>query len=307
MIRYLTHIEIDKAKWNHCIDNAGNKLIYAYSTYLDAMAEQWDAIVMGDYEIVMPLPWRKKFGIKYLYQPAFVQQLGLFSDQAIDNTIVEAFLELAYSKFQFAEINLNYQQSEFNFDKKFIVSKKNNFISIVSSSAAVSLFESDSYLRKRLNKASRNDMNYLNEESIHSSLLLYQNLYQKKIKSLTDFDLNKFNELCKKLQCENKIIIRKVISKNNYELLALALLLNDGQRMYNIISCITPTGKKLLANYFLYNEILKEHLVEELIFDFEGSDLPGVADFYKKISTQNQQYISVKWNRLPKIIRLIKK
>lgn len=89
--------------------------------------------------------------------------------------------------------------------------------------------------------------------------------------------------------------------------MALALLLNDERRMYNIISCVTPTGKKLLANYYLYNEILKENWIEELIFDFEGSDLPGVADFYKKMSTHNQQYISVKWNRLPKIIRLIKK
>lgn len=307
MIRYLTHIEIDKSKWDQCIDKAANKLIYAYSTYLDAMADQWDAIVMGDYEIVMPLTWRNKFGIKYLYQPAFVQQLGLFSNRAIDNTIVEAFLELAYSKFQFAEINLNFQQSEFNFDKKFIASKKNNFISVVSPSKTVSLFENDSYLRKRLNKASRNDLMYLIDESINSSLLLYQNLYQKKIKSLTDFDFNKFSELCKKFQIENKIIIRKVISKHNNEVLALALLLEDGKRIYNIISCVTPIGKKLLANYFLYNEILKENLIGELVFDFEGSDLPGVADFYKKMSTQNQQYISVKWNRLPKIIRLIKK
>jgi len=307
LIRYLTHIEIDKSKWNQCIDKATNKLIYAYSTYLDAMADQWDAIVMGDYEIVMPLTWRKKFGIKYLYQPAFVQQLGLFSNRDIDNAIVEAFLELAYCKFQFAEINLNFQQSEFNFNKKLITSKKNNFISVVSPSKAVSLFESDSYLRKRLNKASRNDLMYLTEESINSSLLLYQNLYRKKIKSLTDFDFKKFTELCKKFQIENKIIIRKVVSKHNNEVLALALLLNDKHRLYNIISCVTHTGKKLLANYFLYNEILKENLIGELIFDFEGSDLPGVADFYKKMSTQNQQYISVKWNRLPKIIRLIKK
>jgi len=307
LIRYLTHIEIDKSKWNQCIDKATNKLIYAYSTYLDVMADQWDAIVMGDYEIVMPLTWRKKFGIKYLYQPAFVQQLGLFSNRAIDNEIVEAFLELAYSKFQFAEINLNYQQSELNFNKKFITCKKNNFISVVSPSKAVSLFESDSYLRKRLNKASRNDLMYLTEESINTPLKLYKNLYQKKINHLTENDFNNFNELCKKFQIENKIIIQKVVSKHNNEVLALALLLKDKHRLYNIISCVTHTGKKLLANYFLYNEILKENLIEELIFDFEGSDLPGVADFYKKMSSQNQQYISVKWNRLPKIIRLIKK
>ena len=36
--------EIDKAKWDHCIDNAGNGLIYAYSFYLDHMAKQLGCI-----------------------------------------------------------------------------------------------------------------------------------------------------------------------------------------------------------------------------------------------------------------------
>ena len=77
-VHYITYQQIDKSKWDNCIDTAANGLVYGYSFYLDAMAKHWDALVLDDYEAVMPLTWRKKFGIRYLYQPAFTQQLGIF-------------------------------------------------------------------------------------------------------------------------------------------------------------------------------------------------------------------------------------
>ena len=71
-IRYLTNEQIDKIKWDACIDTASNGLVYAYSFYLDSMAKNWDALVLGDYEAVMPLTWNKKYGFYYLYQPALL-------------------------------------------------------------------------------------------------------------------------------------------------------------------------------------------------------------------------------------------
>ena len=59
-IKYLQHKEIDKAKWDACIEQAPNGLIYSYSWYLDAMSKHWDALVLKDYEAVMPLTWNKK-------------------------------------------------------------------------------------------------------------------------------------------------------------------------------------------------------------------------------------------------------
>ena len=60
-VSYLQNKDIDKIKWDKCIDTASNGLIYAYSFYLDTMAKHWDALVMNDYEAVMPITWNKKF------------------------------------------------------------------------------------------------------------------------------------------------------------------------------------------------------------------------------------------------------
>ena len=80
-IRYVTYQQIDKAKWDACIASVDNGSIYAYSFYLDTMAKHWDALILNDYEAVMPLTWNKKYGIAYLYQPFFTASLGIFSSE----------------------------------------------------------------------------------------------------------------------------------------------------------------------------------------------------------------------------------
>ncbi len=90
-ISYLRHENIDKKKWDNCIAHANNSLIYAYSYYLDAMSENWNALVMNDYEAVMPLTWAKKFGFRYLRQPVFTQQLGIFGNISFEKNITELF------------------------------------------------------------------------------------------------------------------------------------------------------------------------------------------------------------------------
>jgi len=77
-IYYLRNSEIDKDSWNNCIEQAANGLIYGYSSYLDHMADNWDALVLNNYEAVMPLPWRRKAGISYVFQPFLSAQLGIF-------------------------------------------------------------------------------------------------------------------------------------------------------------------------------------------------------------------------------------
>src|ERR1043165_3544665 len=105
-IKYLKNNEIDKAKWDKCIDEASNGLIYAYSFYLDHMSKHWDALVINDYEAVMPLTWNKKYGISYLYQPAFTAQLGVFGEN-LNEWLIDDLLKAIIKKYKLIEISLN--------------------------------------------------------------------------------------------------------------------------------------------------------------------------------------------------------
>ena len=57
-ITHITREQIDQKKWDDCIYQSSLPLLYAETIYLDQMASNWDALVLNDYEAVMPLPWK---------------------------------------------------------------------------------------------------------------------------------------------------------------------------------------------------------------------------------------------------------
>src|SRR6187402_2816093 len=97
-IQYLVNKQIDKTKWDKCITEASNGLIYPYSFYLDTMAKHWDALVLNDYGAVMPLTWNKKYGFYYLYQPAFTASLGVFGKN-LNKELIDDFIKNIPPKF----------------------------------------------------------------------------------------------------------------------------------------------------------------------------------------------------------------
>ena len=105
MIHYLQHNQINLTKWDATIAECGN--IYAYSWYLDVVHPGWNALVEDDYQSVMPITGGKKFGVNYLFQPYFVQQLGVFSKQPLTSEKLSDFLNAIPKKYRFAEIRLN--------------------------------------------------------------------------------------------------------------------------------------------------------------------------------------------------------
>lgn len=305
-LRYLTYKEINKKKWDDCIRNSVNALIYAESIYLDHMAANWDAIVLDDYEAVMPLTWKQKWRIKYLYQPAFIQQGGIFSSKKITAKLTQEFIGLAFEKFNFAEITLNYLNN-IDASKDIKITLRNNFVLQLGKGYESILKSYDPYIAQRLRRLDKFELQYRKSDDISAALKIYKKLYGERMTSVSSKDYTQFEKLCGQLLRKKRVVCRDVYDNAGNELLAKILLLKDENRIYNIISCILPNGKKLLANYFLYNEVAKEFADENILFDFEGSDIPGVAYFYEKFSTENQQYAFVKMNRLPLPVRLLKK
>jgi hypothetical protein len=47
--------EIDKVKWNSAVHYAENGRIYGYQWYLYNILREWEAVVVGDYETILPL------------------------------------------------------------------------------------------------------------------------------------------------------------------------------------------------------------------------------------------------------------
>lgn len=288
------------SKWDECIQHAPNGMIYSTSFYLNAMCK-WNALVLNDYEAVMPVPFKIKWGITYVYQPAFIQQLGIMSSTKLTAETTNTFLEAMRSNYRFAEVPLNHLNIvELNVNYQF-VQRKNYIKSLTKKESG---FEhSDPYLIQRYSRAAKNDLIYSSSDEHEKVIALYEKLYNDQI-NFNSADYKNFNSICEKLKIDQQVFTR--ICRKDDEIVAAVILLQHKDRLYNLVSCLTESGRKLKANYFLYGKVIEEFSGRPLILDLEGSDNPGIAYFYNKIADMNQDYPFIKYNSLPKLIRLLK-
>jgi hypothetical protein len=296
-LQLLPSHKIDIQKWDECIKNSSNSLIYATSVYLDNMADNWDGIIVDDYAAVMPVAWRKKLGIKYSYHAPFIQQLGLFAENIDKNCLHECYTYLLQS--------YKYGDYFFNYKNELAIGQPctNYILSLASNYRSISFFYDDK-MKPQLEKAANNSFEY-NKANADEVINLFVELYSKRIPGITQDDYKNFYSLCIIKEKENDLIARKVSTgEKNY---AMNLLLKDRNRIYNLMSCVTTEGRKLFAGHFLYDNIIQEFSQTGLILDFEGSEIPGIAYFFKSLGGINQPYTKIHFNSFPKILQLLKR
>jgi hypothetical protein len=298
-IEILPSHKIDKQKWDDAINSSTSPLIYATSIYQDHLADNWHGIVIENYETVMPIAWRKKYGIRYAYDVPFIQQLGWFSKNAITNASPLIRSLLSFCKY--GDYNFNYDNkvglTNMTDRKNYVIDLSRPYTEIVSN------YKTD--LTNNLKKAQKEEFIYANEK-VDTAIEIYTSLYREKIPRTTETDLINFRRLCTELFKSNRAFAKKVMSGSG-ELLAVALLLKDEKRLYNIMNSTTEAGRKAEANHFLLNNILQEFAGRNLIFDFEGSDIRGVKIFYEKFGAVNQRYYKMHFNQFPFPLNLLKR
>jgi len=295
-IHYLCRGDIDTEKWDACVH-----LVYGKSWYLDHMTDGgWDALIEGDYKVVMPLTWRRKWGVRYLYQPAFTQQLGLFATDTISHPVIDAFLEELGRHYRFAEIYLNYRNTHP------VLQPFTNLILDLHTSYAELTAGYKQDLVNNLKKANRSSLQYTDDIDLTETLSLFQQHYSSRLPHLTRQDYHRFKGLCIALQKKGQLLLRGIVDVRR-QLLATALLPRDNHRLYLMQSTVTSPGRREGANHFLLDRLIHEFAGQDLILDFEGSEKPGIAHFYRNFGSQDQPYYFFRHNRLGWPWRLFKK
>jgi hypothetical protein len=299
-ITYLHRREIDTAKWDQCIESSQSPLIYGRSFYLDKMAAgQWDALVLDDYRAVMPLTWRSKYGIRYLCQPAFTQQTGIFSTQPTPPSIVETFLRQLDRHFRFSEIYLNHANGHPS------LIPRANFILPLDApyDQLASQYKKD--LIRNLKLSQRAALTYTKDFDWQNALDDFRREYASRLPAIRQSDYSHFEALCLLLLQRNQLLTRAVLD-DRQQTLASAVFLKDTHRFYLIHSTTHPAGRASEANHFLLDQFIREWAGSPMILDFEGSDHPGIAHFYHNFGGIGQPYFLYRRNRLPWPIRWLK-
>jgi len=300
-LRYIEHENIDHDRWNQCIDQALNSRIYACTWQLDRAAPRWDALVLDDYKYVMPLPFRKKMGIRYLYQPLFSQQLGIYPTP--DKNISKIFYSYLSKQFRFAELNLNAG----NIPNKDIANtifsaRKNYLLPLGETYESIASFYSKN-TKRNLAKAKKNKLSLVEGIRLESYLdFKVQNLPPGVKKK----DIQTLKSMIAYGQYKGFGEIYGVYSPGN-ELCAAVYFCRWKDRVIYFNAASNETGKELGAMYFLVNQFIRKNAGKNLTLDFEGSMIPGVARFYAGFGATPETYFQLKINRLPLPLKWFKR
>jgi hypothetical protein len=291
-IHYLQQRNIDKTRWDDCINRSANGLIYGYSQYLDSMSSHWDALVLNDYQAIMPLPWNKKYGIYYLYQPAFTAMLGIFGNDLTEE-VVNSFLNAIPRKFRLVEIFLNHKNliphPSLHPRINFVLSLNRKYEDLYSG-------YKESH-RRNIRKAGQHGCVVRRGIPVSDVLSLSKPIMEKAT-NIKGKDYAHFEELYVALQEKNKAITYGVYWNDN-ELLASCVYFFSHQRANYILVGNHPNGKTLGASHYLIDRFIADHAGEDLILDFEGSDIQNLAFFYSSFGATVETYPFLKINNLP--------
>ncbi len=295
-IQFYTNEQINKAEWDDHINHSSANLIYARSVYLDHMCEGWCALMDSESQSVMPLPVKKKFGVTYAFQPPFVQQLGVFSKKELDAETIRAFLNRASEICSSVSLYLNYT------NRVDFVRERCNFILDLNRP-----FDQikENFRKDLIDKALRRPLRYA--ESVPDEMFgMYREYVLPKNKTLSVFHLNQFQELVSVFFSSGHALVRKMISAEG-ETLSVALFLKDKNRIYYMMSATTQDGRASDANALLLYETIREFAGMGLLFDFEGSEIPGVKFFFEKFGPVNQPYFHFESDRMNPLLKAVKR
>lgn len=267
------------------------------------MAKDWKALVCDDYAMVMPLPYRTKFRISYLYQPLFTQQLGIFSKGILTKEVTHDFLSKAINEFSFAEIMV---QSSKAYDLPNIESRpRTNYILHLDKSYKDLCSFYSQNLRRNLNKAKEQSLMIREEKNVAKVIDFYLEHTGEKVKEVSSAQKETLLNLAQ--SCINKGFWRMRSVSLNGRVLATDSWLHMDKRSINLLPSVSMEGKMFSAGAVLLDSFIEEFAGSGRIIDFEGSEVPGVARFYRQFNPTAEEYTFLRWNRLPMPFRMLKK
>lgn len=280
-IRCVERKNLNKLKYDKCIEESVNTRIYAFSDYLDVVTDHWAVLVLEDYEAVMPLPWRSKYGIKYIYPPCWTQQLGLFSVADFDVQLVDLFLKAIPKKF----IKVTMQLNSWSASLATVQERVNYTLGL--NNTYTEIFKGYRKDRKdRLKKFLKRDCVIQTETDPKPIINLFRTHY-KASEKLNNLDYLKLEKLCEQKSLQPIIL---GVYNSDEELISGTIFFKDQKRIYYLFSANNAEGNKIQANTAMLDDVIKQHAETNLVLDFEGSMIPGIASFFKSFGSRLEPY-----------------
>lgn len=285
-IKRVKRKDLDIEKYSNALDSAINYRVYAEHWYLDVLTdEKWECLVYGDYEAIMPIPLQYKLGVKFVLQPIYCQQLGVFYSKEISKELFKAF-EKTLHQYRVRAYHFNEENTE-SFQPE--GEKRINYILKLDKSYEEIFANYSKGRRKDVRKAKRLGVQFRETKNPEKFIELIIDNYPHLASYINEDFLTKY---CNQLLEKDKIIIGEILNDEN-ELIASQLFIISGQRRI----CMAYARDREKENHCA-SAFAKDYLVESLsgqdyTLDFEGSMNENIARFMKGFGVEAKHYTAL--------------
>ena len=273
-IRFVPRAEIDKVKYNSCVHYANNGNIFGYIWYLDFVAKDWDALVEGDYESVMPLPQREGFlGKPELVQPALMRELGIYSIHVLSPKRVRAFLDALPPRFKKVDLVTN-EQIDPPADAGFSVEEIPNYQLLLEPAYEELIEKYDRSLLLGLEKAERAEVIPISNIKPEKLAAFYQQHHPAGIERDKNFHTLQrimYNVL------QRGMGFASGVQTADKELLAVNFWMYSHHKVISLVPVESPAGARVHALDYLFNMLIRTHAGRPMILDFNQQSADGFA------------------------------
>lgn len=302
MIRFIEHKNIDKQKWDACIDSSSNASIFVYSWYMDIVCENWDALILNNYEAVFPLASRSKYKINYLYQPYFTRYFGVYSAH-LTGKLVNDFIDGLPPKYKYAEFCLHESNSFKNNEAK-QTERYYQLLELQGSYLTLQKNYSDN-AKRNIKKAIRAGFNI--RHSIKPELIveLFRSTKGQELEIFKPKDYKVLITLMNRCIKQNNAQSISIYGSDN-KLHASGFFMKHKDRFIFLKSGVTEYGKANGAMHLLFDSFIQKHAGTNQILDFGGSSVGSVARFYKNFGAKDCVYLQLRKNNLPGLVKWLR-
>lgn len=303
MIRYLQHKDIDTEKWDACVNQSATGEIFACSWYLDVCCPGWCALVEDDYKSVFPLAYRSKMGIRYIYQPFFTRHFGLTTVEDNSKERRLEFLKSIPLQFRYLDFCLNVTHKE-GLPGMHLNERRFQQLNLEPSYDQIAAAYSDN-LQRTLRKAEKIEYSILPDYNPEYVVEQFRILKKGSSLAFDEGDYRVLRELMKAVNRNAGSRCWAAVTPAG-EVMAAAFFMQFKNRLVYLKGFSNPEGRNQGAMHFIFDRLIRSIAGTHTILDFGGSDVEGVARFFKGFGAVDSLYLQLRQNRLPVLIKWLK-
>ena len=302
-ITYLQRNEINTQQWDACVgSNINTASLSGMSWYLDSCCKQWDAIIINNYQSVIPLPYRKKFGIRYVYPPFFAPRLGVMGKEITASTWDDV-LTCIGKKFKWTDMILP-PQTPIHTDN-YPCFKNRTYVLDLRHPYDLLCQRYSSNHRRNCKKAMENQLTFVENADIDTIISLFvDNMGKTKEVGYAKKDYNELKNLIAFLQTKDAVEVLGVADKNG-KLCAGAFFTHQFGKYNFLFSGREKTNKEDRSMFFLIDNFINNHANNAYDLNFNGSNNDLIARFYAGFGAEESYSCQLYLNNLNSVERNI--